>query len=108
MDKVNEFLKNNYTYHEIPDGTRFPEVTERAECKDGYSISIQANRYTYCTPRRDEAWPYESVELGFPNMEDELISEYADGPGDLTKTIYAYVPIDLVNELIEKHGGIIN
>jgi hypothetical protein len=107
MDKINEFLKNNYTYHECG-GQRYPDVTKRVECKDGYSVSVQANNYTYCTPRFDEAWPYETVELGYPNTEDELISEYAEDPDIPTDTVYGYVPIDLVNKLIEKHGGIIN
>ena len=29
------------------------------------------------------------------------------GDGDLTRTVYGYVPVEVVNELIEKHGGIV-
>lgn len=49
---------------------------------------------------------YESVELGYPSMEDELINEYAEDDSDYTKTVYGYVPIEIVEELINKHGGI--
>lgn len=49
---------------------------------------------------------YESVELGFPSTEDELINEYAEDDSDYTKTVYGYVPIEIVEELINKHGGI--
>lgn len=38
-------------------------------------------------------------------MEDELINEYAEGL-DYTDTAYGYVPIEIVEKLIEKHGGI--
>ena len=52
----------------------------------------------------DHFTPYESVELGFPSEADELIYEYAE-EGDYTNTVYAYVPVDIVEKLIEKHGG---
>ena len=48
---------------------------------------------------------YESVELGFPSIEDELINEYAEDE-PYTETVYGYVPIEIVEELINKHGGI--
>ena len=50
---------------------------------------------------------YESVELGFPSVEDELINEYAEDCMNYTETVYGYVPIEIVEKLIEKHGGII-
>lgn len=36
---------------------------------------------------------------GFLTKKDELIEEYREG------NIYPYVPIELVEKLIEKHGG---
>lgn len=102
MDPVNSFLKKNYSeYHGMW------EPIKRVECRDGFSISIQAGFYTYSTPRRDKAWPYTEVELGFPSELDHLIDIYAEDPGT-TKTVYGYVPIKVVNKLIKKHGGIIN
>ena len=44
--------------------------------------------------------------LGYPSSEDELINEYAEDCMDYTKTVYGYVPIEIVEKLIEKHGGI--
>ena len=58
-------------------------------------------------PREDKAWPYSEVELDFPSEVDDLIEIYGEEHGT-TETIYPYVPIDIVNELIEKHGGIAN
>jgi hypothetical protein len=31
---------------------------------------------------------YESVELGYPSMEDELINEYSEDDSDYTNTVY--------------------
>ena len=98
MDPVNEFLKKNYSErHGIPN------CIKRARCKDGFEISIQADHFMYCEPREDKAWPYTEVELGFPSGLDNLIDIYAEDPGT-TETVYKYVPIEVVNELIEKHG----
>ncbi len=104
LGPVNEYLKKNYRA-DLINGYDIPCVTKRMICNDGFSISVQANRYTYCTPRQDRAWPYSEVELEFPSELDELIEEYAETEGT-TQTVFGYVPIKVVNQLIEKHGGI--
>ena len=101
MDKVNEYLRRTWT------GDRLC-VRPYIECADGFTISVQASDFHYCSPRINGADQYENVELGFPNMEEPLIADYAVDPDDLTQTVYGYVPIDVVNKLIEKHGGIVN
>lgn len=78
-----------------------------ALCNDGYEISIQASAYHYSNPRVDGASEYTEVELGFPNEPDDAILEYAENPGMPTDTVYGFIPIDLAEELIQKHGGII-
>lgn len=104
MDKVNEFLKHNFKEYRVHDEL-IAEKTRRLICKDGFSISVQASKLHYCEPRKDKAWPYNSVELGFPSELDDLIEEFAEDD-DTTDTVYPYVPIEIVNKLIEKHGGI--
>lgn len=103
MDKVNEYLKRNYKSTVIGDVELC--VIKRMECADGFMISVQASSMHCCEPRRIKAWPYSEVELGFPSELDELIADYANKP-DTTETVFAYVPIDIVNQLVEKHGGI--
>lgn len=74
----------------------------RAKCKDGFSISIQANQFTYCTPKRVLiSGEYSHLELGFASEYEELLDEYQEG------TIYPYVPMEVVEKVIEKHGGIV-
>jgi hypothetical protein len=107
MDVVNKFLKGTLKQTELYFGYVLQERRPYVKCKDGFGISIQASDGHYCTPRVNGDVIYEEVELGYPNMEDELIAEYAEDPDDLTDTVYGWVPVDIVNQLIEKHGGIV-
>ena len=103
---VKDWLANPVSTRTYGDGKyEIQENRPRLYCNDGYSISVQASAFHYCSPRLNGAQDYKSVELGFPNMEDELINEYAEGL-DYTDTVYGYVPIEIIEKLIEKHGGI--
>ncbi len=115
MDIINDFLRRTYIKRDMEScilGKEMIEVRERAVCKDGYEVSIQATEYTYCSPRLtfkpNETQTYTAVELGFPNISDDLLDEYAEDPDEPTGTVYGYVPIELVVKLIEKHGGLVN
>ena len=37
---------------------------------------------------------------------EELLMPYAEEPGKPTKTIYAFVPVSVVEKVIAKHGGV--
>lgn len=80
-------------------------VYPKALLKDGFSISIQASEFHYCHPR-NSIGPWNEMELGFPSELDLILDEYAEEP-DTCDTVFGYVPIAIVNELISKHGGII-
>ena len=80
---------------------------QRVVCADGFSMSVQAHETAYCSPRRDYANPYTSVEVGFPNREEPLLLEYAEEPDQPTATVYAWVPVQVVTTVIAKHGGIV-
>ena len=80
--------------------------SERVVCADGFSISVQANEYTYSAPR-DNIGPWSQVECGFPSSTPELIMSYCESPEAPTHTVYSYVPIKLVEELIALHGGVV-
>ena len=89
-------------------------VLPRIHCKDGFSISIQVNNGNNCA---SENGPYtfgtnwELVEWGFPsehidankyNAENYLEEEEID----TTQTVGGYVEIELMDELLQEHGGI--
>ena len=108
MDAINEYLQRTRKVITLITGEEYEEIRPRVECKDGFVISVQANKYAYCTPKINGPCTYEKVELGFPNRKDELILKYAEDEFNPTATVYGWVPVEVVNELIEKHGGIIN
>jgi len=92
----------------LPEGSRgyrseFP-CAKRITCADGFNLSVQATHSAYCTPRQNLG-PWLEVEVGFPSADPELIMEYAEQPERPTETVYAYVPVNLVVELIALHGG---
>lgn len=81
----------------------------RIVCTDGFSISVQARDSSYCTPRCDYPdQPYTEVECGFPSSKPltKALLNYAERNDDYTDTVYAYVPIAVVQAEIDAHGGV--
>ena len=76
-------------------------------CRDGFKVSIQASESHYCYPR-DSTGPWQEFELGFPSEADELIALHAEDPDNPTETVYPYVPVSIVEQLLDKHGGTVH
>lgn len=88
-------------------------------CTDGFTVSVLAGWGAYCDPRPDSfgvlgnvpddyPGPYQEVEVGFPSQRPEpwdLWSKRCENPDDPTESVYSYVPVWLVRELLEAHGG---
>lgn len=117
--KVKEYLTKWFKTTEVMmpsyyDGrTRQPGYTDvhimrpRVVCRDGFSVSIQADKHRCCEPRGNKFdGSYTHVELISSSKADDLISEYAVDKKNPTDTVYPYVPIRIVDKLLEKHGGI--
>ena len=102
---LNEYLtsQRDETDPKVRDDYSFP-LAKRIECEDGFSISVQANHGAYCSPRTNIG-PWYEVECGFPSDVPAEIMHYAEQPENPTGTVYGYVPIELVEELIAAHGG---
>jgi len=79
-------------------------MNKRVECKDGFSMSVQAHEGAYCEPRNNEG-PYHHVEVGFPSEYEELLIAYAEDRSSATRTVYGYVPVQVVVNVLAKHGG---
>ena len=77
---------------------------QRLECKDGFTVSVQASEINYNEPR-DNIGPYSSVELGFPSEAEPLLMRYAEDPQDPCGSIYGWVPSVVILQVIQKHGG---
>lgn len=74
------------------------------DCADGLSLSVQAGSALYCDPRVDFA-DWTSVEVGFPSEKIDELMPYIDGNDEPTENVYAQVPIELVVDIINAHGG---
>lgn len=94
--------------------TNFPMPHPPIECADGFRMSVQASSYHYCQPRIDNAAFYTHYEVGFPSAIEPLLGAYMerlwrddDEPEqDPTQSVYPCVPVRVVAEIIEKHGGL--
>ena len=95
---LNEFVKKSFEVDEYL-------VRPRIVCIDGFSMSVQGNKYDYCIPRKLSD-KYDSMEIGFPSEKQPELMEFAENENDPTGTVYGYVPIELIHEVVEKHGGI--
>lgn len=75
---------------------------------DGGSMSVQASEYHYCSPRinLDSYAGYNEFEIGFPNKHYPELDKYQDMDGDPTDSVYAYVPKEVLEQLIDSAGGV--
>jgi hypothetical protein len=75
-------------------------------CADGFRMSVQASELHYCIPR-DSIGPYSAVEVGYPSERVEAFMPYIDGAdSEATNTVYGYVPLSIVADAIDAHGGL--
>ena len=77
----------------------------RIVCKDGFSFSVQGSKGHYCSPR-ENVKKYSLLEIGFPSRKEPLIISYAEIPEMPTETVYGYVPVSIIQEVIDNHKGI--
>jgi len=82
-------------------GHMFPEIV----CKDGFMMSVQASDRHACCPKTLDFFKlscYSEVEVGFPSHPEELLTPYPKYEGSY---VYENVPLEVVQEIIRKHGG---
>lgn len=83
-------------------------VFNHIKCKDGFTMSVQASYWHYCSPRitvysKDDFF-YKTMEVWFPSKKVEKLMPYACQ--DDWEGVYSQVPVGLLNEIIEEHGWI--
>ena len=102
--KINEFIQKYRIVKKLVPGMTSSH-TPYVVCKDGFEMSVQAGQSLYSEPR-DVADSYEEAEVGFPSTEETLLTSYAEDNENLCDTVFGYVPCSIIDEVIEKHGGI--
>ncbi len=118
---IHEFMQDkrfainyDFDYSNLTVDESVPTTRTRIILADGESVSVQANEYCYCHPRNNMSWidlssftvPYYEYELGFPSFVDAEWIEYAEQPEKPLDTVYGYVPADVVQKVLDAHGGI--
>ena len=84
------------------------KTNKKIICKDGFEMSVQANRMAYCYPRVTGAESYSSVEVGYPHPPEEILARYAEmGPEVDSTGIYPWVPAHIITMICAKHGGVV-
>lgn len=107
-DWVNQHLKATRKMETTTGGYTFQRIREKAKCVSGLEISIQASDGHYCTPRVTDAPLYTHVEVGFPPYRIAQLMAFAEDREKPTETVYGWVPIHIMNDIIDAHGGLID
>jgi hypothetical protein len=104
MDQINEYVEN---FREKSPSEGYLGFVPRIVCADGFSMSVQASSFHYCSPRCN-AGPWESFEIGFPSANERILAAYKQGYRNTkqTETVFPYVPVSVILKIIKKHGGI--
>lgn len=102
----NESNVTIYDFITITNNSKAYNFRPLIHCNDGFNMSVQASACHYCQPREDNIERYMSLEVGFISEEEDLIVNYAEDNSDLTGTVYSYVPVNIINDVIKKHKGI--
>jgi hypothetical protein len=96
---LNNWLKEEPYLHE------YSKVHEHLVCNDGTTLSVQASGTHYCCPRVNNCKFYSEVEVYFVSSDvPKCWLKY----GDNVDNPFAYIPVVMVEEFIDSHGGIKN
>ena len=98
FDRLQKHLANEII--KTSTGLYYKPLSDLVECADGTTLSVQASKYHYCTPR-DNQGPYTTVEVWCASSD---VTEFEYSEEDPS----AYVPIEDVVRFIENHGGMVN
>ena len=101
---INEFIRKYRKIKKIIPGMT-SSYCPHVVCKDGFKMSVQAGQSNYSTPK-DVVDTYEEMEIGFPSEVESLLVNYCEDESNPCGTVYSFVPVNLIDKIIKKHGGI--
>ena len=96
-----------------------PNYRPRLRCADGFTLSVQASKGHYCSPKCDQGIDdkthltnpplYTEVEVGWPSHEEPILRNALcdNATAKFNRRVYCYVPTSVVDAILEKHGGIV-
>ena len=105
FDWANKFHKAFRQLHHKGLEIETIRVFRNLTCRDGFNFSLQAGPSHYSEPKA-VANEYEAWEIGFPSASEPLWLEWQEQGNEPTESVYGWVPNDVVNAVIQRHGGI--
>lgn len=81
-------------------------IVPRIYCNSGLNFSVQIGDNAYCDPRTWDAEEWDKAEIGFPSEVIPEIMAYVEDADMPLHTVYAYVPVSIIERVIEENGGI--
>jgi hypothetical protein len=82
--------------------SRLPMV----RCANGFTMSVQYGSGLYCSQYMTD-FPVEpkTCEVGFPSRCVKALEPYREGADKPTKSVYGWVPLAVIVEIIDANGG---
>lgn len=74
-------------------------------CVDGFTMMATGSPLHRCRPRNDHG-PWSHVEVGYPSERHSELMLYAKDRQNPTTTVYFDVPITVVVDIVNQHGGL--
>jgi hypothetical protein len=94
---LNNWLKEAHYLYD------YSKVRSNLVCNDGTTLSVQASQSHYCYPRVNDSVSYSEVEVFCVSTDiPKCWLKY----GDNVDNPFAYIPVVMVEEFIDSHGGI--
>ena len=108
MSRSGKLAENLKTTHQFVEN-KMNNLIPALYCRHGVSLSVQASDFHYCTPKANIG-PYTHVEIGYIELNGERYCppEFEKYQEPVSKSIYCFVPIELVEAFIFSNGGLSN
>ena len=70
-------------------------------CMDGFKMSVQMNGNFHYSQIDVHAKQIISCEIALLSQHEDLLNDYVDG-----NDVFSYIPFEVVEKIVEKHGGL--
>ena len=91
------------------EGLEFQNGRPEIFCQDGFRLTVQTEGGTVYSTYEDtyKGREYKTLDVSEISAEEKLLKPYEHlfKDGDYEELVYAYVPFEVVECIIEKHGG---
>lgn len=105
-------LINDYLYNSLSSAQKFMAKhpmydirRPRLVCEDGFAFNVDAGQQFYSEPD-GFSMKYITVQLSNVSESIDVLLEFGFPDGSYDFGTYKFVPVELVDSLIELHGGI--